>query len=1677
MAYLKDLIVSGSSRFLNKAYINDAEISTLNVTGTATFDGNLETEGTLNVGKTTSENAIIYLNNKLAIKGKDAWLRINEGKPFTSGVFFGSSVLRTDGSYQIGASGASINMSSTSAIFNVPITSSTSITNNGSLTNNGNIYNTKGTIETDIIKANVWDIVSTQNMGGNFYVCPTIMVKDGSTFYISSVSGTSITGYIIDSTNITSADFAGHTWSQNSKIKITGKLTSGTNTYVLGVCDGTLTAAMDTTANRINFTITCNASTVPPAGTYTISDGTVMMYSVGASNAVGIHMTSYGTNKYTYIDIYNGANGATPMARIGKLDGLAAINGVNPTGYGIYTTNGYFQGLIVANAGKIGGWTIGDSYITTNTNRTTYNATTAGLTITSSGIGAGNGSLNTFYVNSSGNFMAQAGTIGGFTITTKSLYSGTYGAASSVFITTNFEGNAVAIGGSSAINTWRIGAGSKFGVNSNGTVYASDIQASGGKIGGSTITSSSIYGNNRSAYNSGTGYYLGSDGKFGVGTSANYVTFDGTNLNIRGNVYLSNGTSVENKIAEEISNIEVGGRNLLLNTGNETASKLIHYYTTTNGGASNYSLTFNNGETTLTSTSASGEHFVRFCLINPANNVFADFYPTGSREWVFSGYVKSSFADESSYLSVRVQEYDASAWHNGLYLTNLITGEEVDIYTGAIKILTGSHSDWVRFAVKVTILDDVEITAGYISFQQYGTFTVGDTFSYKQLKFELGNKATDWTPAPEDAINNLEIGGRNLLRGSETMALWSKASGTTILNSIATLTGSSSNWNGVLNTSKFNASLYDGTTTYVWSFEYKSTAACTITHVISGTAESINTTSWARTKYVYWGDNFTLPSSGGEWRKYVFAPRTIALSDLTSGSGDVVSGYLQLYARTDNVSIQVRHMKLEKGNKSTDWSPAPEDAEVEIGGRNLVKGTAKMISGTASFAGGKWRASGGATSNPTGATLPDPRLGGYIRSTNTGSSASQCGLCQDNVPSLITGQIYTMSFWIRASVAGLTIKVQPAWKTSSQYAMVENAGTTTTSWQRITATAIIGGTQSDTYSAAYVYAMALPAGEWFEVCGMKLEKGNTATDWTPAPEDLEERVTAAELKITDSAIVSTVTSSTTYQNNLNNITNKITANGTTGTNLLQDVYAPGISTKVNAKYPRYFSNAANATTTVEYVNATSEVLPDPNASGFARITNTELGKSRGVVFYNCEAWENAIGLVLGQTYKASCWVRQLSGGANFAIQTIPSINYSDHTFIPSSKWERYEMFFTYTEYNETGYYYSTRLFFNNQAGSNSSASICGDTGIGQIDMCGYRLEQVNAFKTTGRNLCLRSKSYEGWGTNNGTTFVSDSTTDKIVFPTVTTAAWREAWQNNNIPYSIVRNQRITITFKVKGEVVDGVGNWIAVNICPSVVADETSNVRLKYINKYATLRATGDWQTVCMSMYVNDAMFYSLSNTPDYDNCYFHIRVGARSDSTYGMNGFEMKEIMVALGSEPCVWSEAPEDLEDVTDRLAGEISSMSTDLSSLIEQLPEKIESTVTGKYYTVTDAQEYISQQISTKVTQLQNAVNIDFHNVRESISSVDGTVNKNQETLTKYIRFVDGNIVLGNNEANSTVLQIENTQMVFKKNNDGNNAGDIIAYFSTDGMKVPQGSIVTIGDFQFVPRSNGSLDFKKA
>lgn len=433
MAQLNNLIVTGSSRFLNKVYFNNG----------GTFNGSLNvTNGNININ-----NGNLQLYGKVALQGFDNWLRINDGgnnNPFAYGIYCGNGTLRTDGEFQVGDGehcfianssaitcnkslivnagadfkyGATIRNAGLELYFSTPFidfhfnnsnkdftsriieskenvlsingvtcSSSNLAANNVSATN----VNVSSRINADAataifnnvyvkdeLRSTTWAIDNITNLGSTFYVSPCIIFTNPSV-YINSKSGTTVTLTITDN-NIISSTIGGQTWTSGSKIKLMGRI----NTSVLGVVNGTMARQLNTTTAKtayitLNFATTDDCAGIEQGMTYSgsaIGDLKMMMYEVNLNvngttknRPVGIRMSSYNEDKKSSIDIYNGTvDDGRPVARMGALDGLPAVNGTNPTGYGFYAAgNAYFNGTLVSSSGKIGGFTISQYTLVNN---------------------------------------------------------------------------------------------------------------------------------------------------------------------------------------------------------------------------------------------------------------------------------------------------------------------------------------------------------------------------------------------------------------------------------------------------------------------------------------------------------------------------------------------------------------------------------------------------------------------------------------------------------------------------------------------------------------------------------------------------------------------------------------------------------------------------------------------------------------------------------------------------------------------------------------------------------------------------------------------------------------------------------------------------------------------------------------------------------------------------------------------------------------------------------------------------------------------------------------------------------------------------------------------------------------------------------------------------------------
>lgn len=152
-------------------------------------------------------------------------------------------------------------------------------------------------------------------------------------------------------------------------------------------------------------------------------------------------------------------------------------------------------------------------------------------------------------------------------------------------------------------------------------------------------------------------------------------------------------------------------------------------------------------------------------------------------------------------------------------------------------------------------------------------------------------------------------------------------------------------------------------------------------------------------------------------------------------------------------------------------------------------------------------------------------------------------------------------------------------------------------------------------------------------------------------------------------------------------------------------------------------------------------------------------------------------------------------------------------------------------------------------------------------------------------------------------------------------------------------------------------------------------------------------------------------------------------------------------------------------------IASVRNEFNSSIYQTASEIQSMVSETYASKSAFEEY-QENVSTMFTQQSDSFQMTFSELVQRITNVDGTVNENYNELVKYIRFKGGAITLGEVN-NPLILTLANDRMSFLQN------GVEVAYITDKRLYIYDGEFINscrIGRFAFIPRENGSLDFKK-
>ena len=661
---------------------------------------------------------------------------------------------------------------------------------------------------------NSWSNSNIATIDGSFYITPTIGSASGTVTITASTLTFSGTNYAISSLYL--GDGSSITWPQYSKVLVTGQILSNGEWIPLGTLLGQLSSAATAASISIN-NIKDNKNQTSNVLATLVSNGTtsssyrnlkVSLYQRASSSTafypLGIYMTATGINGRTFLDIYGGVEAlsnnnnygglAEPNVRIGNLQGLPNVGGQTPSGWGIYTDNGYFKGIIAADKGFIGSgskyWVIGNyedgsssdndrSYIYNGTNSTT--STIEGVYLGTDGIRnykdnthyvtIKNGVISALGVDLSGNITASSGTIGGWHIgtdTNKSLYYGNQipgATTTNLVLSPTSVTNSNAIGGSATGLKWFLSAGKVFGITTAGALYATS-----GKIGsweiGSNYLLTGTWGTGESALIS-TG--SSSSKKIGGSDSINNWVFTaGANFgvtksgalyassaNISGKVVATSGSiggiEIENgvlkvssinignlggasnyaqktDVTQAIDNIEIGGRNLIWNS---------NFQLPINGNWNNWGL----ASTTREIVTINNENWMHIVTTADA----------------FQGYQQSQINRNGFG---QIQAGDKIIFSYDAY--SKIEGQK-----GCIGIHWRDSNDtnisqsWTSFDLTTTkkryITPVFTVPTNAVGFN----IMIGQSIAAAQeiwitnIKGEKGNKATDWTPAPEDIDNNI----------------------------------------------------------------------------------------------------------------------------------------------------------------------------------------------------------------------------------------------------------------------------------------------------------------------------------------------------------------------------------------------------------------------------------------------------------------------------------------------------------------------------------------------------------------------------------------------------------------------------------------------------------------------------------------------------------------------------------------------------------------------------------------------------------------------------------------------------------------------------------------------------------------------------------------------------------
>lgn len=168
-------------------------------------------------------------------------------------------------------------------------------------------------------------------------------------------------------------------------------------------------------------------------------------------------------------------------------------------------------------------------------------------------------------------------------------------------------------------------------------------------------------------------------------------------------------------------------------------------------------------------------------------------------------------------------------------------------------------------------------------------------------------------------------------------------------------------------------------------------------------------------------------------------------------------------------------------------------------------------------------------------------------------------------------------------------------------------------------------------------------------------------------------------------------------------------------------------------------------------------------------------------------------------------------------------------------------------------------------------------------------------------------------------------------------------------------------------------------------------------------------------------------------------------------------------------------------DKVVNNVNITNTKLNAIIQEMESNYTALLQNSQEIVLQAmQDYVKtgdyetfrQTITTELETRADGITMKFNEITDALTSENGEINRQLTELSRYIRFSASGIELGENNQPTTTT-IENGKFAIKEN------GEDVAYVEKYKMHIKDLEVeskLTIGNFAFVPRSNGNLSFMK-